>query len=223
MKIDPSVKYRDLPDHFCEHLNFIDTDQIRYAAFAFTFVMLDFLLILPILYPPHPLTFWLTIPLLGIINLWTLAIFVRKPEKLRFEIIIFIAWATAIGSFCNFVLAQKMAYFVLGVDSPAFFIVTLAGYIALILQQIWFHWKKYASVKNNFGVFKDLPWHHKLLCWSVPTGYMVAHFAMNTSEYAGLSLVTSAILGLSSIFTYISVKFFHKYRFMKTNESYLDM
>jgi hypothetical protein len=223
MKIDSSIKYRDLPDHFCEHLNFIDDDQIKYAAFAFTFVMLDFLLIMPILFPPHPLTFWLTIPLLAFINLWALTIFARNPKNLRFEIIIFIACLSAIGSFCYFVLAQKMAYVAIEMDSPAFFIVTLFGYIALIIQQVWFQRKKYSSVRSKFGVFKDLPWHYKLLSWSVPAGYLIAHFFINKSEFAGVSLITFVYLGLSSIFTYISVKFFHKYLFMKTNMNYLDL
>ncbi|WP_144704981.1 hypothetical protein [Fictibacillus phosphorivorans] len=223
LKIDNSIKRKNLPNHILEHLSFTDTDQVKFGVFGSTFVMLDLLIILPLLFPYHELSFWLTIPFLLLINLWALTMLLRKAEGLHFEFILFVGCLGAVGSLCYFILVQKIAYIVLNIHSNNFFVMSLIIYLAFFLFQIWFQNKKYCSINSDFLQFKDMPWHFKALTWSVPLGYIIAHYFISKSEVIMTTIMLLVYLMFSIFFTYVSVKFFHRYLFMKANSHFLEI
>ncbi len=223
LKIDTSIKRRNLPDHFLEHLSFTEIDQIKFGVFGSTFIMIDLLMILPLLYPTHTFTAWLTIPLISFINIWAMSMLLRKANTLQFEFIIFIACSGAVASFCYFVFVQKMAYIGMNIKTPAFLIVSLVFYISFLLFQLWFYKKKYSSLSSKFTNFKDLPWHYKILSIAAPLGYIVAHYFINNSISAMNSILSIIYYMFSLFFTYVSVKFFHRYFFMKANQNFLNL
>lgn len=223
LKIDTSIKRRNLPDHFLEHLSFTDIDQIKFGVFGTTFIMIDLLMILPLLYPTHTFTAWITIPLIALINVWAMSMLVRKANTLQFEFIIFTGCSGAVASFCYFVFVQKMAYIGMDIKTPAFFIISLFFYISFLLFQLWFHLKKYSSLSSKFAKFKDLPWHYKILSIAAPSGYIAAHYLFNNSISAMNSMLLIIYSMFSIFFTYVSVKFFHRYFFMKANQNFLNL
>ena len=88
-------------------------------------------------------------------------------------------------------------------------------FLSFLYFQVWFHNKKYTSLNSNFGKFKNLPWHYKLLAIAPPAGYIIGQYFMNKSQMAISSLMIIVYVFLSSFFTYMSVKFIHRYLFMK--------
>ncbi|MFC7372596.1 hypothetical protein ACFQPF_13040 [Fictibacillus iocasae] len=221
LKIDPSVKRKDIPDHFFEQLSFIESWKVKSSVLIVTFIMLDLLILVPLISPPIEWILWLTMPPISVINLWALTMLVRKAESIHYEFILFIGSIGAVGSFTYYVLVQKMAIMILKGHFLSFFFVSTLGYVAFFVFQIWFYKKKYSSLDSKFGLFKDLPWHYKALYWSLPVGAVFAQFVMSRSEFFMVSVMIIVYSFFSGFFTCVSVKFFHRFFFMSANEHLL--
>ncbi len=221
MKINSSIKYRNLPRRFKDHLNFMDS--IKFGVSIFTFILLDFMSIFFLILPYHPPTLWITLPLVAGINVWAITILFRKTETLLFEPILFTACLGAVCSLCQFVIVQKLYYLLFKFSSPLFFIVCLVIFILFILQQIRYQVKKFSSVHNDYGEEKLRPKRDLIIFILFGICFMIfIYFARrNFILAAALPLIVYSYLSLFS--AYVSVKFFHKYLFMKTNITYVAL
>ncbi|MBD7963930.1 hypothetical protein [Fictibacillus norfolkensis] len=217
MKLDENIKFRNLPDAFKEHLTFFASFQIKQIIGAFTFIGLDLVIIMPLLFPYIEEVLFITLPLILLINVWAIRLLIKNPSETEFESLLYLGFLGAVGSFCYFVLTQKMSYWLLNIDSPLYYIISLVAYVVLILVFIYKKNNKFSSIqidvnKNN----SSLIWN-KVFTWSVPAGYIIVHILMNQSSALLHSYMIIMYSGLLIFFTDISVKFFHRYLFIKSN------
>ncbi|MBH0173635.1 hypothetical protein IHV09_08705 [Fictibacillus sp. 23RED33] len=221
MKIDSSIKYRNLPSRFKKHLNFMDDS--KFIVVGFTFILLDFLTVLFLIVPYHPPTLWITVPLMAVINVWAITILFKKTENLLFEPILFIACLGAVSSFCHFVIVQKLFYLVCMFTSPLSFVVSLIVLILFIAQQIRYQVKKFSSVHSDFGKEKLHPKRDFIIIILFSIGYMIFGYFARRNPVLSIFIPLTMYSYLTLFNTYLSVKFFHKYLFMKTNITYVPL
>ncbi|MET3726827.1 hypothetical protein ABID52_000408 [Fictibacillus halophilus] len=198
-------------------------NNIKYGVFGFTFIMLDFMSMLFLIVPYHPPTLWITVPLIAVINVWAITILLRKTENLLFEPILFTACLGAVSSLCDFVIVQKFFYLVCKFTSPLFFIVSLIVFILFIAQQIRYQIKKFSSVYNDFGEEKLHPKRDFIIIILFGIGYMIFGYFARRNPVLSIGIPLTMYSYLTLFNAYLSVKFFHKYLFMKTNITYVPL
>lgn len=221
LKIDRSIKYRKLPDRYKTHLNVMYF--VKHSIFAFTFILLDIISLIFIVLAPHPPTFWITIPLVVIINVWSLTILLRNTENMILEPILYTACLGVVGSLCNFVVVQKFYYLIFKFSSPLFFLLFLLIFSLFVAQQIWYQVKKFSNIHSNFGEEKLNPKRDYFIMILFAIGYII--YAYFTKIYPILTIAYPLTIFsfFCLFFAYLSVKFFHKYFFMKTNMKYVPL
>ena len=214
-KFNKELKRRDLPDHIQEGLLPYNTLQIKSIIGAFTFIGLDLLIILPLLYPLINIVLYVTIPLMILITIWAIYLLVRNPLDTEMESLLFMGCLGTVGSYCYFILILKYI-FMSGYDSPTYYIVITIIY----LFTIYLFWRrqvnKYSSLEKIEK--KETPvWHYKVVTVSLPAGYLASLFIMR--QYLSLVfifiIIMFTILAIAYIFFLASA--FHKYFFIKQN------
>ncbi|MBM7703285.1 hypothetical protein [Metabacillus iocasae] len=215
LKINPKIEGKELPSHILNQLQPLPTNQVRYLIFGLTFLLLDFIILLPLLVPPIQLFIYLTLPFIVLINLWALRLFIKKPENTEIEFTLFIGWLGVVGSFCYFMLALKYSY-MLTITSPIYYIFSILLFIGANYLFIRRQLNRYATLEPEES--KQTPaWHYQLASISVPAGYVVAHYLMGLSNQFVLSVMMMIFLLFSAIYIFLMAKYFHKYFFIKTN------
>ncbi|MFB5283932.1 hypothetical protein [Peribacillus sp. Hz7] len=215
LTISKDIKRRDLPDHIQEGLTPFSTVQIKGMIFAYTFLLLDFLIIMPLLFPVIKPILYVTFPLMAMINIWAIALLIRKPEKTEMESLLFIGGSGIIGSFCYFMLILKYSY-MLGFISPIYYVIWFIIYAALIYFFVRQQIKKYSSLEKQ-SEKKTPAWQYTLVSISVPAGYIVAQYVMSFSQSILLSIMMLVYWIFCIFFIFIMARSFHKYFFIKKN------
>lgn len=172
---------------------------------------------MPLLFPFIEGVLFVTVPLILLINVWAIRVLIKKPSETEFESLLYLGFLGAVGSFCYFVLTQKMSYWLLNIDSPLYYVISHVTYVFLISVFIYQKNKKFSSIhlevkKNKYSLI----WN-KVLTWSVPSGYIIVHILLNQSSVLLHTYMIIMYSGLIIFFTDMSVKFFHRYVFMKSN------
>jgi hypothetical protein len=218
LKLERDIKFRALPEHFKEHLSFFPHFLIKQLIAGFTFVMLDLLVLIPIIYPMIDTTFYLTIPFILLINIWAIRLLILNPEKTELESILFLGALGAVGSYSVFILIQKMNYYVLQVNSLFYLMASILLYIVVICFFSYIKVKKFSTIivlkkKNE----QHSTFTNSIITISVSAGYMVAQIVINQS----LSIMNTYMIVIFSLlllfFTDMAVKYIHRYLFMKSN------
>ena len=217
LKLDEKIKFRNLPDAFKEHLTFFASYQIKQIIGVFTFIGLDLVIIMPLLFPYIEEVLFVTLPLILLINVWAIRLLIKKTSETEFESLLYLGFLGAVGSFCYFVLTQKMSYWLLNINTPLYYVISFVSYVFLILVFIYQKNKKFSTIQMDVKKNKNSLTSKKALNWSVPAGYIIVHILLNQSSVLLHTYMVIMYSGLLIFFTDISAKFFHRYLFMKSN------
>ncbi len=215
LKINSNTKRRDIPNYILEGLAAIPIFHIRSLVFVFTFIMLDLAIIMPLFFPTYKTVLYLTVPLIVIINIWALWVLIRKPEKTEMEFLLFLGFIGVVGSFCYFVLAMKY-HFMLGIQSPIYYISMFIVYLAAIFYFVRNEHKKYSSLDEK-SAKKTPAWHYLVVAVAPGLGYLFAQYLMRLSPSIILIVMSLLFWFISIVYIFFLARGFHKYFFIKQN------
>ncbi|MED4534158.1 hypothetical protein [Metabacillus fastidiosus] len=216
LKLDNETKRRKLPNHIQEGLEPFCKYQIKSMIAVFTFLMLDLLIIMPLLFPVIKLVLYVTLPLMIFVSVWALWLLIRKPEKTEMESLLFLGCLGIVGSFCYFVLAMKYNYMV-GITSPFFYIFMFFVYLIINYLFVRNELKKYSSLERKPRK-KTPAWHYTMATIAPAAGYISIQYIMDIfSSLIVLSFMSIVFWGLSATYSFLLARAFHKYFFIKKN------
>lgn len=215
LKISKEIKRRDLPRHIQEELETFSSFHIKMFISVFTFLMLDFLIIIPLSFPIIKPISYVTLPLIALINLWAIWLLIRNKIYTEMESILFLGCLGLVGSFCYFMLTIKYAI-LLEIESPLYYISMVLAYIFLLFISWRNQARKYISLDNK-PEKKTADWQTTIVAIVVPAGYIVANLVMGLSDTIVLSFMMAIFLFLAYFFIYLFSRSFHKYLFIKKN------
>lgn len=214
-KISSNTKRSEIPDYIKEGLAPFPVYQIKFMVGIFTFLMLDLVIIMPLLFPLYKLVLYLTIPPMAIMSIWALWLLMRKPENTEMESLLFLGFIGIFGSFCYFVLAMKYN-FMLGIQSPFYYICMFIVYLAIIYYFVRNEHKKYSSLKEKRAK-KTPAWHYTIAAIGPGAGYIFVQYLMGLAPSMVLIVMSLVFWGISIVFMFILARGFHKYFFIKQN------
>lgn len=209
------IKYRDLPDYIKEHLSFMFTLTIR-AHVLILMLVLDFLVIVPLLYPVTPRLLYFLVPLLLFINGWSIRLLIVNPYSTQFEFIRYAACYGTISSIVFFSLSQKISVYMLGLETNTLYYVltTFLYLLSFIMFGVYQFWK-YSRIRTGFKA-------SSLYVGGVASvgpglGYI---FSRSIHQYEKLSNIVAVLCFyfLAVFWGFVGAKFIHKYLFMKKNK-----
>lgn len=164
--------------------------------------------------------YFITFPLLILIHLWAIRLLIKNPYSIQFETVLFIGFWGAVGGICYFILAQKIAYFNLGIESAVYYVIVSVGYIIAAIILIGYQVKKYANIKKqgNNGKRRSYSRYGVVVALAPALGYLIAQNSKRKSEYLMYCIILAVSLLFCILLTYFSAKYFHKFFFMKANK-----
>lgn len=214
-EINKEIKRHNLPDHIKEGLAPISIFQIKFMIGVLTFFLLDFVIMIPLLYPTYKPILYVTLPPMIIISVWAFWLLIRKRENTQMESLLFLGFLGIVGSFCYFVLAMKYNYMI-GIQSPFYYIFMLLIYITFIFLFVRNEHKKYSSLQVKLK--KKTPvWQYTIALIAPGAGYIFAHYIMGLGSFLVLTVMSVIYFGLSIAYIFILAMGFHKYFFIKKN------
>lgn len=215
LKINKDLKYRDLPDHIKEGLSTFSIFQMKSMVWVFTYLLLDIIIIMPLLFPIIQPTLYLTLPPMAIISVWALRLLIKRPEDSEMEFLLFTGFLGIVGSFCYFIVAMKY-YYMIGIQSPIYYIIMFLIYLSIIILFLMNEHKKYSSLESK--VKKKTPaWHYTIALVAPGLGYIFTQYVMKLSEFFVLFVMSIVFWILSLTFAFLIGRGFHKYFFIKQN------
>lgn len=214
-EISKDIKRNNLPEHIREGLAPISIFQIKFMIGVLTFFLLDFLIIIPLLYPTYKILLFVTLPLIGMINLWAFSLLIRKREKTQMESLLFLGSLGIVGSFCYFILAMKYNY-IIGIQSPIYFISMFLIYLLFTVFFFRNEHKKYSSLQA-IDKKKSPSWHYSLAVIAPGAGYIFSHYLMGLGSSLELTIMSVIYWGISVTYIFIFSRGLHKYLFIKKN------
>ncbi|XQY92392.1 hypothetical protein ACNRWW_02815 [Metabacillus sp. HB246100] len=218
IKISSNTKRRDIPDHIKEGLAPFPVYQIKFMVCTFTFLMLDLVILLPLLFPVYKTVLFVTIPPMVFMSIWAVWLLLRKPENTEMESLLFLGYIGIVGSFCYFVLTMKYHY-MSGIQTPIYYIAMFIVYLAMIYYFVRNEHKKYSSLKEKQA--KQTPaWHYTVAAIGPGAGYIFAQYLMGLAPSMVLIIMSLVFFGISIVFMFILARGFHKYFFIKQNIQY---
>ncbi|MCU9613234.1 hypothetical protein OEV98_06670 [Caldibacillus lycopersici] len=214
-KLDENIKYNNLSTFQKGHLTPPPALGIKGSIALFTFIVLDLMCLLPMLADPFmPMFLWLVLPVILLVNLWAISLLVRNVYSIQLESVLFLGAFSAVGAYSFFVLVQKFAYYVVGMQSPVFLIVSLLIVLLTVIYFVLYYAKKVAATEDSSVNKERTIWS---IAFSGPAlGYILYQTIIEDSPFFNHFLIVVFFL-FALFFLYIAVKFFHKYLFMKTN------
>ncbi|MDA1545263.1 MULTISPECIES: hypothetical protein [Bacillus cereus group] len=189
--------------------------DIRNIVGAFVWFIMNFLLLIIIfVFPPiYNVYFYLALPFFIVCNLWGIWIFINKPKQPQLQHLLYSGFVGTSISFCSFIGVQKIAYELIGLESPLFFILSFIVYCLVVYKsgQLWI---KYFTArlmgindqKVNFskvGVFSGV-------------GYIVGQISIGILSQDSLAILLIILLSFFSIiFLFASVHMYFYFDFKK--------
>ncbi|WP_368505026.1 hypothetical protein AB3N04_05095 [Alkalihalophilus sp. As8PL] len=216
MQINKDTKLRDLPESIQKHLQVLASFQTKQALGSITFILFN-LMLFPILVPFMDLYAWLTLPLVVIMNGWCIYLMFRNTYTIQLHAFLYIGILSCVGAWGYFISTQKYAYHVLELQSPVFFLITAAG-MAIVVFAILQYYKKKMSDTSTKEKKRPTSTISYLLVGIAPgMGILFYHQVTKQSELSLVISMVGAFYIFAVFFAYFSVKFIHKYLFMRAN------
>ncbi|MFC7372595.1 hypothetical protein ACFQPF_13035 [Fictibacillus iocasae] len=214
LKLDQNLKYRQLPKHLQEHLTFVPTDVTKQVIAVFTFILLDLVIAMPLLFPFVKTVLFVTIPVITVINIWAILLLLKDSTQTKFESLLYLGFLGAVGSFSYFVLILKMNFYALNVQSPILISISIIVYLVYVILLIYLR-EKNTSLSRNIlkSKFNNL----NIIKWAAPTGYILTQIMVNQTPQIMNSYMVVMYSFIMFFFTNMGIKFLHRYLFMRNN------
>ncbi|MBN8211038.1 hypothetical protein JI666_20055 [Bacillus sp. NTK071] len=222
LKIPQNKKFRHLPDYMKVHLLFISPSNTKVVVFGFCFFLLDFCII-PLVIPINMGIFLSLTPNLLFINLWAVRLLVKNPYTTQMETVLFIGITSLIGAICYFITSMKVSYLFIGITNIWYYMMLLIIFMSITATFIRVQIEKYATIAHTLNESKKW-YNNRSLLPLIPTGGGVSYILFQSTRSNELLMHTIflfACIAMSILFSYISAKYCHKYKFMKQNSHLL--
>lgn len=224
LRIDPNIKYDQLPLYVVQHLSFHPPELIKSFVAGFTFLLLD-LSLLFLLYPFIKIFYILSIPLYIFIHIWAVRLFVKNPYTTQFESILFLGSLGTVMAIIYTLTAFKLSIYDLGITSKVYYVFLSFAFLAIFFVIVRHQIKKYSNLSEKIKEEYKAGYLEKFgpAISVVPAlGYI---FAQNTkdNEIIMYSVLLLIAIGLASFGAYMGAKQFHKYFFMKANMRFVHL
>jgi len=218
-KISDGTKFKELPIFVKDHLSPPSILGLKSSIFLMTFILLDFICFFPIVADPFIDTlFWIVLPVILFVNGWAVFLFVRNVFSIQLESVLFLGIFSFAASFVSFVSIQKFAYYLIEIDSILFFMGSLFIVTVTTVYFIFYYNHKISQHDPHQKDEKKL-WSG---VFSLPAlGYLFYHTVMKDSPFLFHFLIVLYFF-ITSFFIYLSVKFIHKFLFMKMNPQFIN-
>ncbi|MCA0993826.1 hypothetical protein [Pseudalkalibacillus hwajinpoensis] len=222
-RIPPHKKTRNLPDYMQEHLQPIHPEDTRKMVSMFCFLLLDGSLIF-LLVPYNETIAYSLIPFIGCINLWAIRLIIKNPFKTQLETLLFMICNFVMTAITYFILTVRLAYVYAEITNMWVYITFSIGIIFCILKLLRYQVIKYS--KLDYKLKEHEKWYNSgtvtfgaVLIWQGGTFFLaVTSFQRLASIFElGVLLILMVVS-----FCYFSVKYIHKYCFIKHNIDYFN-
>lgn len=219
LKIDEGISRHQLPPNILNHLELLPIGNIKSAISLLTFLVLDLIVLLPMISDPFIKGLLMLIaPFIIFINIWAILLVIRNAYSTQLETVLFLGILGFITAISLLILSQKIAYFVVGMKSLLFFVICLIIYIVTVIYFIFYCNKVLSKESKKKKSTRQFSW--PLLYTTPAIGYIVYHSFIKKSGYLHHVMILVFYL-LGMLFIYISVKFLHKYLFIKNNSTFV--
>ncbi|WP_307893346.1 hypothetical protein [Bacillus swezeyi] len=161
-------------------------------------------------------TFFTTIslPFMIGINLWTVVVlFLKQSDRNDLHFTLYMGATGAVYSFCYFVLSQELVYVLLGYNL-LFIITSLLAYVIVILSMV----RHYFIVFPNYKKKKNCTNLVNYLCAFGGFAYLAAFYLLHFFEGGATLFLSYTFLAFTFFFSFMGVKFIHKFFFIKANQ-----
>ncbi|MEC0719342.1 hypothetical protein P8882_03550 [Bacillus haynesii] len=221
MKLDDNVDFRKFSDDIHRQLHADNpSGSEKQGILTIVILFLDLLCAIPLLVDGEILFTLIALPFMIIINIWTIIVlFMRPDERNNLFYTLYKGATGAVVSFCYFVLSQKYAYSVIGSNS-LFIITSFLTYLIVIIGLIRYY---LVIFPDNNRKKKDSPaWGTYLLTIGPAGGYIVSQFVFRFSDSVVDLFMSYVFLLFACIWSWMGVKFIHKFYFIKANKDIID-
>ncbi|MCJ0930441.1 hypothetical protein MST22_04665 [Virgibacillus halodenitrificans] len=209
------TKVKELPTYVQKQLQFVGVNQVKSSTIVMVLIMLDLFIAIPLFYPLTPVFFYITIPLLFITHVWMVRLLFKNPYSTQFEFILFIGTYGLVSAVCFFVLSIKMSIHYLYIESISYYISSPAMFFIVIGVIVYYYHRKFSLISKREA--KGAVNQYGPLFALVPAlGYMIAQ-SINHSEVLSNTVLVIVFYFFTTFYSYVGIKFFHKYFFMKKN------
>lgn len=195
-------------DTFAKYAAPYSASGIRFHAFTLVLLMLNLFLLIPVFGNPYqPVYAYLLMPPLIVMNLWALAL-IALPRRLQRNYVLFRGVFGVVATLSFTIVNQKLAYGMLGLQSPWYGIVSFAAYVVGF----------YFYAKRHIGKLKRPPksWKEPQSSWkdregsvssilsaSAGFGYLAANLSLGMATQQMVAVV------LMSVYTLMTFVLFH--------------
>ena len=229
---------KEIPKYINEQLDYVETYNIRFSVGAFVFLMIDFLMAIPLFVPFVPMYLYILLPFIIFINVWGIWIMVRNPYTVQYETILFIAAMSLIATFSYLILAHKMAYYYVGVHGWSYYVIVSLLYVLTTLWILNYRLSRFKDLsyetlvkwkreerKQDRGKGKKRGMRHAdmymaILLYVPGIGYLIAQIVKYNETGVAFTLII-CFLGFASLFSYAAIKFTHRIFMMKANPQFV--
>lgn len=211
LKIDKKIKKP--PAYFYEGFEFIGIVFLRSTVITLI-LLINFLILIPLLYPHVPVFLYIIVPLLVVMNVWGIRLLITNPYSTQFEFVLYCGVYGAVSALSFFLMSEKLAYYSLHIQFGSFYyVITTSLFIisaaSLVYYQIW----KFSGYRENVGYDRTAK-YSSLLPIAPSLGYI---FTKSVSGNLSNIMFVMLYYLIGIFWAYVGAKFIHKYFFMKHN------
>ncbi|WP_409290422.1 hypothetical protein [Peribacillus sp. SCS-37] len=221
LKLPEETRYRQLPNHVQLQLEPFSILNIKPFIFGFTFILLDAIILVPLLVPRIEALLFITLPLIGFVNIWALALLFRKPYKTELESLLFLGFLGGVGAISYFILFLKYS-FMAGINTWIFYVIMTVIFLLIVYFFMKHQLIRYSKI-NKEPEKKTPNWHYKLLSIAAPVGYLLAQYIKDQPTEFVLCVMSLVFLYISIFYVSFLAKYLHKYLFIKKNKRLVSL
>ncbi|MED1609952.1 hypothetical protein [Bacillus paranthracis] len=171
--------------------------DIRNIVGAFMWVIMNFmLLIILFIFPPFNIYSYVALPFYVICNLWGIWVSIYKPRQPQLQHLLYSGFVTLSISLCSFIAVQKLAYELVEIESPLFFILSLIAY-SLIVYKSELFWIKYFTARLRGTTDQDVK-IPKIVFFS-SLGYMIGQISIGILSQKAMAILLIILLSFFSV------------------------
>lgn len=218
LKLKGNPKYRNLPSRIITHLASKSCDKDAKLNMLWMILFTDLMCGVLIIAIGETFFTAISLPFMTGINIWTvIVLFLKQSDRNDLHFTIYMGVAGAVCSFCYFVLSQELVYVLLGYDL-VFIITSSFVYVVVILSMVL----HYLIIFPNYKKKTDSATLVNCLCLFGIVAYIAAFFFLHYFEGGATYFMSYTFLAFTFFFSFMGVKFIHKFFFIKANQDLID-
>lgn len=220
MKLNSNIKREKLSEDVIQHLEFIDTMNVKWSILGLVLTVYNLPLLISLLSIMKVEFLWILSPLIIILHIWGGRLLIKNTYSTQLETILFIGVFGIIGAVTSLIMVQGLSFYVLNISSFIYYTIINLTIVILSLILVKAQINTYSKTIFEKKERKKQSKMTGLLIAAPVLGYVIANLTGDTlvlKHYITLGMN----LAIYFVYIYLATKFLHKYLFIKTNLDYV--